>query len=392
MEGNNITFKSNIMPVKTSQITDDYIFLSSITDVKALEKLVKVYPLSKRQQRIYNDTSFPCSLSIEDGDYPFGFEIDETGKEHFVCKCINNKCSSFDDCRNGKECTIEEFKDLEDNINHVQILNYVDSSILELMTYNANMKEDYIKVTFDDDGGLYIVKDTAEDKPTDKFQNISSIIRSNAPTEAGIFTVNDDTFDELPKKKIIENWKINPKVPPQRLNLNLCTKTTYRRINSIISNYVFPSSSNIFLDEIKSAMGSGKHTSTGYDGIIRAHLLNKELSKIPSERANEILRLKEKLGKLSPAKPPTDILHVSFGTKVTLEDLVTGNLYSCIILGPYDFEYIEEDHRILSYDSDIGACLYGLTIGDKIEMKFRKDQESFHTSKIIDIEISDLIN
>jgi transcription elongation factor GreA len=64
-------------------------------------------------------------------------------------------------------------------------------------------------------------------------------------------------------------------------------------------------------------------------------------------------------------KVPTE--SVNIGTRVSVEDVKSGEKNSYTILGPWDADY---EKRILSYRSPIARALLGRKTGDIIDMRF----------------------
>ena len=97
-----VIFTSNLQPVQTNDIRDDYNFISKIIDPIALFEIAKnplyKYRLSRLQEKIFRASSCPCAYA-EPGDYSFGTIIDENGIEKNVCKCEKRSCPNFSDCR-----------------------------------------------------------------------------------------------------------------------------------------------------------------------------------------------------------------------------------------------------------------------------------------------------
>lgn len=117
-EYSTVSFKSNIQPVKSKYILNDYKFLSFIRDPFALELLQKAianlstgFKMSSIQEEEYKKASLHCFHAFKD-DYPNGTILAD-GEERVVCKCLNASCENFSKCR--PDFYPEELNILEEN-------------------------------------------------------------------------------------------------------------------------------------------------------------------------------------------------------------------------------------------------------------------------------------
>ena len=75
---------------------------------------------------------------------------------------------------------------------------------------------------------------------------------------------------------------------------------------------------------------------------------------------------------------------VTIGTRVTVEEVKSGEQNTYSILGPWDADY---EKRILSYRSPIGMVILGKKVGDVVDLKIGDQTRKL---KILSIEKSDI--
>lgn len=388
MSESNIKFTSNIEPVK-GDIRFDSVFQSKIHDFKSLEDMYKLrYSFTFEQQKEFNSCSVPCGLALEKNDYVFGLTIGPDNKEKLICQCINADCKNFADCREDNSFDEMELLPWLENDEYKDLLEYADEIIAKMEETPKRYSEEDLHVEITDDGIVITAeeKQIDEKKPLDPYSSIDPVIRLADGTDISSFIHKNLLSDETGRRTpLAEQWTT---IPVKRMNsMNLCTSQTMRAIKALeaeenkkrFHETVDPK------EEIAWAQGNGKHTASGYDFIVESYQKNaaaKERQIINHEYSELAKRLKVQSRPLSMGT-------TSYGTKVSIRDITNQNVYSYILLGKEDARFLK-NHRIIPYESELGSALYGLRLGQQIELSFFPG-EDFHICEVISIETSDYL-
>lgn len=104
-EVSTLEYLSNLQPIDTS-IANDIKYMSFVHDPFALEQMQKLIEMGRIQNimtgiqaKEMKNASGHCAFAFKD-DYPWGTVVID-GNKNVVCKCINQECSVFSQCRKG---------------------------------------------------------------------------------------------------------------------------------------------------------------------------------------------------------------------------------------------------------------------------------------------------
>ena len=387
----NIKFISNIAPVLTKDIKNDENFLSKVFDIQALEefekKNIKFSPL---QQKIYNSCSGSCSF-LDEKAYVWGQSTEHNGE--LICKCTQYDCVLFQDCRKH-EITDTELDEMQSAVDHSKALQAAIESYNKVSAHfnKENNKEELFGIKITSSGIIVIPYDgkrTPSPRDNQPYTKTANIIKdSQSAPSTKFFSLSKSEYSK--KIPYTEQWSIHP--DDQQPNLyqesNLCTEKAYRQVeynlNESISHY---NKEENKAEVLQWARNNGKHTASGYDDILKDFILERILKGIKLESIN---KKKELLQSLQVFHASKNSYIIGFGSYVTVQDLTNLRFYSFILLGTIDKEYIK-NHKIIPYDSEIGKAFWNKGLKDKIRIKFSKEDEDYHSCKIVSVEHSKYI-
>ena len=385
MVESNIKFASNIAPVK-GNIKFDTVFHQKVHDFKALEELRKQrIPLTFEQHKEFNSCSVPCVYTQEKNDYARGTFLDKTGRKRLKCLCTNYDCQYFSGCRGDNEFSDDELIPWLGNDDFEALLSYADVFLEKIKKKDVQQEDDELNVDITNEG---IVITVGPKKKTEKKINPYSPIDPIVRLENGI-----DITDIIPKKEddednprhlpFVTRWRTSGDTTQQQ-NRNICTAKTMRIIRALSAK----EKRNIKVDQndledLRQASEGGKLKSTGYYGILA------DIRKDTALRSKNTCEYEPLVRKLRVQSEPLSQKVVTYGTKVTIKDLLNDNEYVFTVLGEEDAKFLN-DYKIIPYTSELGSAFWGLHEGSQIKISFCLEEEA-HMCQIIRIDTSDYL-
>ncbi len=385
-ENSNIKFISNIEPV-VGDIRFDTSFHHKVHDPKALVELYKKnIQLTWEQHKEYNSCSLPCEKTQEKGDYVFGSFFDDEKNRRLTCKCINDECEFFSDCRGDKDFSDDELIPWLENEDFEALLEYADSFLEKVGKDDKQQDDDELHIEIEN-GGLVI---TAEPKKiSERKINPYSTVDTIVKLENGIGldkilpkkTENEDTPEHL---SLADKWSVKS-LTSEKNDICCCTEKTMKIIKLLKEKEKKKIEVNKkALEQLRQASENGKLKSTGYYNDLN------EIKKDISLRGKVNHEYEEMTKKLTVQSKPLSQGIVTYGTKVTIKDTVNGNVYSFDLLGKEDARFLK-NYKIIPYTSKLGSAFVGLQKGSQIEISFNKGEE-FHLCHVMSIVPSDYLS
>lgn len=112
MKKSNVSINSNVYPVKTTRVVEDWQFRKRVRGKEALRKLYHLiggpahdedcrknlhkHGITDWQIKFFWDEDVPCSMA--DGEKTFGLVQQQDGYK-LVCRCRKTSCQYFKECR-----------------------------------------------------------------------------------------------------------------------------------------------------------------------------------------------------------------------------------------------------------------------------------------------------
>ena len=386
MQENNIKFTSNIEPVN-DDIRFDTSFHNKVHDLKALEEMKKQHiSFTPEQHKEYNSWSVPCVYTQEKNDYVFGSAIDDSGNKVFRSRCTNYDCDSFSDCRSYNEFSDEELLPWLDNEDYKDLLAYSDAFLEIAEKTESKREENELGVEITDDGLVITTKiKRLEDSKIDIYSPIDSITRLKGGADITTLLPNWSTRLEKKKRTPLKDlWSTTSSFSTQE-NRNICTVNTMRIIkakSAIESRKIKDNTQE--LEELRQSKEGGKLKAGGYYEILD------EIRKDIALRGKVNQEYRELSNKLHVQTKPLSNNLTSYGSHVTIKDLLGEKEYSFELLGEEDARFLE-DYKIIPYTSKLGSALCGLKVGDQIQISLFPGEE-YHIYEIKEITSSDYMH